>query len=419
MRIVFVPVFFFLAVVLNAQTNTYLEDLTTLKSIVEKTASFKAQIKGDKLSNYNDLYNRLASDTTNNANSYKYFYNLAQLLFPLRDNHLGFYQLPNYNHFKTKESIDSFVTTKEFLDYPTCKINIDSLKAKLATKPAESVEGIYHYDKFYTVGVFKNGENKYIGVVLDSDISLWVKGQIAINLYESAPNLYKAVYGHPLFKYFILQPVEKYQNQSLVNSYFYGSYSQKVYSKQLSQVDYVNLSKGSSKFALRNINDDVQYLLIQTFQTNTTTAQTSQRFYDSIKTLLRAPQLILDLRNNEGGAEKEMKKYLKLLKEYVKNGHLHVLVNNGTLSQAEIFTLELKQLKNVSILGQQTKGMLSYGSNYGKRERLPSGRFEIYTTDMNNGSAFLQYEDYGINPDVFLTDGKDWIEQAVEIAQKK
>jgi C-terminal processing protease CtpA/Prc len=127
----------------------------------------------------------------------------------------------------------------------------------------------------------------------------------------------------------------------------------------------------------------------------------------------------LDLRNNEGGAEKEMKKYLKLLKEYVKNGHLHVLVNNGTLSQAEIFTLELKQLKNVSILGQQTKGMLSYGSNYGKRERLPSGRFEIYTTDMNNGSAFLQYEDYGINPDVFLTDGKDWIEQAVEIAQKK
>lgn len=419
MRIVFVPVFFFLTVVLNAQTNTYLEDLTTLKSIIEKTASFKAQIKGDKLSNYNDLYNRLVADTTHNANSYKYFYNLAQLLFPLRDNHLGFYQLPNYNHFKTKESIDSFVTTKEFLDYPTCKINIDSLKAKLATKPAESVEGIYHYDKFYTVGVFKNGQNKYIGVVLDSDISLWVKGQIAINLYESAPNLYKAVYGHPLFKYFILQPVEKYQNQSLVNSYFYGSYSQKVYSKQLPQVDYVNLSKGSSKFALRNINDDVQYLLIQTFQTNTTTAQTSQRFYDSIKTLLRAPQLILDLRNNEGGAEKEMKKYLKLLKEYVKNGHLHVLVNNGTLSQAEIFTLELKQLKNVSVLGQQTKGMLSYGSNYGKKERLPSGRFEVYTTDMNNGSALLQYEDYGINPDVFLTDGKDWIEQAVEITQKK
>jgi len=419
MRIVFVSVFLFLNLILNAQTNTYLSDLAALKSIVEKTASFKAQMKGDKLSYYNDLYNRLASDTTNNPNSYKYFYNLSQLLFPLRDNHLGFYQLPNSNHFKTKESIDSFVTTKEFLYYPRCNINIDSLKAELTTKPAESIEGIYHYDKFYTVGLFKSSEKEYTGVVLDSDTKLWLKGQIAIHLYESAPNIYKAIYGHPFFKYFMLQPVEKYQNQSFVNSFFYGSYSQNVYSKQLRQVDYVNLPKSSSKFALININDDVQYLLIQTFQTNANTAQASRRFYDSIKTLLKAPHLILDLRNNEGGAEKEMKKYFKLLKEYVKNGHLYVLVNNGTLSQAEIFTLELKGLKNVIAVGQQTKGMLAYGSNYGKRERLPSGKFEIYPTDMNNGSSLLQYEDYGIKPDIILTDDSDWIKQVVEVLRRK
>ncbi|MFM7357569.1 MAG: S41 family peptidase [Sediminibacterium sp.] len=419
MRIVFVSVFLFLTLILNAQTNTYLADLAALKSIVQKTASFKAQIKGDKLSYYNDLYKRLDSDTISNPNSYRYFYNLSQLLFPLRDNHLAFYQLPNYSNFKTKESIDNFIATKEFLDYPMYNINFDSLKTALDKKPAESVEGIYHYDKFYTVALFKKGDKEYIGVVLDSDTSLWVKGQIAIHLYESAPNIYKAIYGHPFFKYFMLQPVEKYQNQSLVNSFFYDSYSQNVYLKQLRQVDYVNLPKSSSKFALKSINDDVQYLLIQTFQTNTTTAQTSQRFYDSIKTLLKAPHLILDLRNNEGGAEKEMKKYLKLLKEYVKDGHLHVLVNNGTLSQAEIFTLELKRLKNVTTIGQQTKGMLSYGSNYGKRERLPSGRFEIYPTDMNSGSALLQFEDYGIKPDVNLGDDKDWIQQVVEMIRKK
>jgi C-terminal processing protease CtpA/Prc len=217
----------------------------------------------------------------------------------------------------------------------------------------------------------------------------------------------------------MLQTVEKYQNQSLVNSFFYGSYSQSIYSKQLQQVDYVNLPRGSSKFALRNINNDVQYLLIQTFQANTATAQTSQQFYDSIKTLLKVPNLIFDLRNNEGGAEKEMKKYFKLLKEYVKNGHLYVLVNNGTLSQAEIFTLELKQLENITVLGQQTKGMLSYGSNYGKRERLPSEKFEIYPTDMDNGSLILQYEDYGIMPDIVLKDDSDWVEQVVEAILRK
>jgi Periplasmic protease len=97
---------------------------------------------------------------------------------------------------------------------------------------------------------------------------------------------------------------------------------------------------------------------------------------------------------------------------------LYVLLNNGTLSQAEIFTLKLKQLNNVTTLGSTTKGMLAYGSNYGKRERLPSGKLEIHPTDMNSGRALLQYEDYGINPDITLSDNRDWIEQVVERIRK-
>jgi hypothetical protein len=419
MRITLLLFAFFLTLILNAQTSTYLADQKALKSILQNTASYKAQIKGDRLSQYNALYDRLVADTAGIRDSYSYFYNLAQLLFPLRDNHLGFYQLPNYNHFKTKQSIDSFITTKEFLNYPTCKINIDSLKTELAKKPSDSIEGIYHYNTFYTVGLFKQAENEYIGVILHSNVSLWQKGQVAIHLYEYAPNLYKAIYGHPRFKYFILQPVEKYRHQSLVNSSFYASYTQSVYSKQLRQVDHVNLPKSTSRFAFRNINDDVQYLLIQTFQVNKTTAQASERFYDSVKNRLKASHLILDLRNNEGGAEKEMTKYFKLLKEYSKNGHLYVLLNNGTLSQAEIFTLKLKQLKNVTTLGQTTKGMLAYGSNYGKTVRLPSGRFAIYTTDMNNGPELLPYEDYGISPDIVLRDDSNWMEQVVQMIRLK
>lgn len=397
----------------------YLSDLTALKSLVENTASFKAQIKGERKTEFNALYTRLASENISNANSYKYFYNLSQLIFPVRDNHLGFYSLPNYDLFRTKESIDSFVATKAFFDYPSTSLNIDSLKAILSAKPIESIEGIYYYDKYYTVGLFKNGDKEYLGVILDSDINFWKKGNIAIQLYEFAPNLFKAIYGHPYFKHFILQPIEKYQNQALVNSFFYGSYSQSVYAKKIDKEDYVNLPKNSSKFALKTFNEEIQYLLIQSFQADQITSQASQRFYDSVKNLLIAPNLVLDLRNNEGGADKEMRKYFKLLKEYVKNGKLYVLVNNGTLSQAEIFTLELKQLKNVSILGQQTKGKLSYGSNYGKKERLPSGRFEFYSTDMNNGSALLQYEDYGINPDYILLNDKDWMEQVIDFLKKK
>lgn len=419
MRIILISVFCSLTAVLNAQTNTYLADLAALKSILQKTPSYKAQIKGDKQSRYNSLYDRLILDTTNNPSTFQYFFNLSQLLFPLRDNHLGFYQLPNYANFKTKESIDSFTKTKEFLDYPAIKINIDSLKEVLAIKPDSSMEGIYHYGKFYSVGLFKSSDKEYIGVIVNSEVNLWQKGMVAIHLYEYSPNLFKAIYGHPLFKNFILQTNEKYRNQSLVNSYFYGSYSQDIYSKQLQQNDYINIPKNISKFELRNINDNVQYLLIRSFQRNKTTMQESKKFYDSIKNTLTASNLLLDLRNNEGGARKETKKYFTLLKKYTKKGHLYILLNNETLSQAEIFTLRLKKLKNVTTIGQSTKGMLTYGSNYGRRQKLPSGKFEIYPTDMKGNKKLLQYENYGIIPDISLNQNSDWIGQVIKIIQEK
>jgi len=402
----------------NAQNNTYLADLSTLKAILEKTPSFKAQIKGEKLTYYTSLYNRLASDSSNIQNSYMYFYNLSQLLFPLRDNHLGFYQLPDYDNFKTKESIDRFTESTKFLEYPSSPINIDSLRTELSGKSIDSIEGIYYYDKYYSVGLFKSAKKEYTGVVLDSDTKLWFKGQTAIHLYQYGSNLYKAIYGHPLYKSYILQTIEKYQHHSLINSYFHTSYCHCNYSKHRQRPESTTIPQALARFGLKNINSDVQYLLLRTFQADAATMKESQSFYDDIKASLRAPYLVLDLRNNEGGAQKEMKKYFSLLKRYVHHGHLYILINNGTMSQAEIFTLKLRKLSNVTTVGQTTRGMLTYGSNYGKREKLPSGNFEIYPTDMNGGTKLLKYEDHGIKPDI-LTDDANWMEKINEIIRKK
>lgn len=81
MRIPFILMFFFLTVVCTAQTSKYLADLAALKSILQNTPSYKAQINGNKQSLYNSLYHRLTLDSTNNINSYQYFYNLSQLVF--------------------------------------------------------------------------------------------------------------------------------------------------------------------------------------------------------------------------------------------------------------------------------------------------------------------------------------------------
>jgi hypothetical protein len=381
-------------------TSTYLTDISGLKQILQKMPSYKDQIKGQSLVTYNELIKALERDTVNDPSSYKYFYNLSRLLFPIRDNHLGFYQTRN-------------IVSEE--DYPHFQGNIDSLSKVLALRPIDSIEGVYFYDDFYSVGLFKSCDNEYVGVVLQSKTPVWKSGQIAIHLYEFMPGYYKAVYSHPTNKTYILYPVEKYTNYSLVNSYFYLAGSEKVYSKVKQLQDNVNLPRCIYDFHFRSIDPQTQYLHIKHFSAATVAMQKSQLFFDSIKNALTAPNLILDLRNNEGGAAKASNKFYKLLKKYMRRGRVYVLVNNGTMSRGEIFTLQLKQLKNVVVLGQTSKGTLAYGSNFGKTILLPSKAFAIYPTDMSGNKKLVPYENYGVKPDIILNHSEDWIEQTLKI----
>lgn len=419
MKSILFIIFILLALASTAQRQTYQSDLHALKAIIEKTKSYKAQIKGAKKIAYLDLYHQLLADTVTDLHSYQYFYNLAQLLFPIRDNHIHFYQQADDRAFRSKASIDSFVQTSTFYNYPSYNINIDSLQQALAAKPADGVEGIYHYGKFYTIGLFRVKEKEYVGIILDSELNFWKKGQVAAHLYEQDTHHYKAIYAHPYTKNFILQSIEKYTNGSLVNSSFNRSFFAGTYTKYLPGADFVNLVRGDSKFSLKQTANDIQYVLIQSFQANSKTSKQSKDFYDSIKTAFTAPYIILDLRNNEGGAEKESKKYYKLLQQYAKKGKMYVLVNNGTISEAEILLLKLKKLKNVVVLGQTTKGMLAYGSNYGNTIKLPSQQFLIYATDMKNGASLLPYEDYGIKPDIFLNTDSHWIKQTTALIRNR
>jgi hypothetical protein len=402
---------------LTAQQN-YQADLQALKAIIEKTKSYKTQIKGSKKTDYQHLFKRLVTDTVTVVNSYQYFYNLSQLLFPVRDNHIAFYQQADDHTFRNKASIDSFIKTGTFHHYPSYTIDIDSLQKALADKPSDGIEGIYNYGKFYTIGLFRTKEKEYVGIIIRSEVNFWIKGQIAIHLYQQDVNHYKGIYAHPYTKNYIYFPIEKYVNGSLVNSHFYRSFFQGNYSKYLQSTDFINLANNHTKFQLKNIENDIQYLLIQSFQADNKTSKTSRNFYDSIKASLVAPYLIVDLRNNEGGAEKESKKYYKLLQDYSGKGKIYVLVNNGTISEAEILLLKLKKLKHVVVLGQTTKGMLAYGSNYGKTIKLPSKQFAIYPTDMKGPRKLLQYEDQGIQPDIYLNGESDWLEQVLRIIKK-
>jgi C-terminal processing protease CtpA/Prc len=109
--------------------------------------------------------------------------------------------------------------------------------------------------------------------------------------------------------------------------------------------------------------------------------------------------------------------FIAFLKKY--KGKICLLQNGYTISNAEQFIIDLKDNKNVTTLGETTKGTITYGSNVSKTLTLPSKRFLFYPTDMNGRAKDLAYESIGIKPDVALDAfSEDWITQTLNYIKK-
>ncbi|AXY73379.1 hypothetical protein D3H65_05030 [Paraflavitalea soli] len=407
----------------QSQTGNYRADLDALYDLLKKTPSYKDQVKGDKEPAFHALYQSLRADTLQVGNSFDNYYKLVQLFIPLRDNHLGFIQLPSIelklSEQQNVEAVKQYRQSSFFKNYPATAINLDSLEAVLAPIATDSVEGIYYYDSLLTVGVYRAGQGALTGVVLHTTLPQWEKGQIAIRLYEYAPHCFRAVYGHPLKKNLIFYSNEKFRNHSLINSMFYSSVSQTVYKKILHETDHSNIPASEPAFQLKSISPAIQYLRLGNFSAMTKDMAVSQAFYDRIKDSLTAPYLIVDVRNNTGGADKVSYKFFALVKKYAESHKAYLLMNNATMSQGEIFTLQLKRFAGISTFGQTTMGTITYGVNYGGMATLPSGQYGAIMTDMRDNTQYLPYENYGVTPDTILNNQSDWIMQLVQVIGEK
>lgn len=407
-------IFYFLTS--NAQ-DTYADDLSSLKLNLENTRSFKKQIKGRKKIAFEKLYDSL--HRVKPADRLQHIILLSELLYPVNDQHLALYEQPDSRAFSNEESFKNYLSGEEFRQYPALKINTDSLENILKTYPPDSLQGIYYFGDMYTAGLMKTAPDTYLGVVLRSSVPHWLPGHIAFRLHSEDGIHGRAVYAHPYYKSYTANANEKFRNRSLINSGFYISGKYFTYNKQKEQSadDYVNLPVNGHKFSHTRLNDSMHYLVIRSFQRNTETSRQSALFYEQVKDSLSLPYLLIDLRNNEGGSALEMRKFVRLVKKF--KGKVYVLVNNGTLSQAEIYTLKLMRLKKVTLAGQPTKGMLTYGSNYGRKVVLAGGKHIFYPTDMGGRKKYLRYERRGIVPDIILDEKSPWTSQVTDHIRKR
>lgn len=403
----------------TAQTGRLFQrDVDSLSLILQSTPSFQEQITGEKRQKFDRLVQWMRQDTANVKTPADAFMRMIYLFSLLRDNHLGFYQVPetvlNRASWSDTAAVRRYKATAAFRQYLRVRVNLDSLETALRQAPDDSLEGIYHYGGHLTIGLYQVHPKMaaWYGVVLHSSLPVWEPGQIAVYLLRRSNKRYLAVYGHPVYKNLMLYPNEALVNRSLAGSFFYGSVSDDIYRKHPEKQDFVRISRKEAPFQFRRLSPEMAYVRLGHFSAVPADQKAAEAFLKSIADSLTAPKLLLDLRDNQGGADKVARPFLRIVREYAAKHPVAVLLNYGTMSQGEIFALWLKDIPNVTLLGQPTQGTLTYGSNYGRTVLLPGQTARVYVTDMK--SSYLPFEGVGVQPGVILHSDRDWIAQGME-----
>ncbi len=197
---------------------------------------------------------------------------------------------------------------------------------------------------------------------------------------------------------------------SSIDCFVNGEFKFLRWQKKIPEINHYNANFPDQKFVFKNLNDSFTYVKLGSFNSSNKGIEEATNFHNEISEKLTTKNLIVDLRNNNGGGDRSSTQFYKLFKKF--KGKIYVLVNFYTVSNAEQFAIKMKKHKNVVIVGDNTRGMITYGRNYDEDKETPSKNFRIYFSDLkDNWKHYLNYEGIGLKPEIYLTSDKDWIEQ--------
>jgi hypothetical protein len=364
----------------RGQEQKNIEDLDFLYKSIQQTFAYKDQLKDD--SSYVQLYQSLRK-SLNTSNDFEVYQKLAQLISPLKDNHLAFYHATDSNY--------KFAYQKPVKD-------LKALEKKLTVMPKDSIEGIYYsdYQNAYKSLLYKYKPDVYYlqsvqTGYLEAILTKTKFGSFDAIAFVGPPGFYKLI-----------------RNVKLSNEVLIGLSLRKTLKK-----DYRGLGTVDGYFEYKNLNDKTGYLRLSSFNSTEENIKKATEFFNAVKADINQQNLIVDLRSNPGGGFKVSGQFIDYLWKY--EGKVYILQNAYTVSNAEQFILNVRARKEVTLLGESTKGTITYGSNNDNRIVLPSKRFVFYPTDMNGLSRHLAFESIGIAPDILLDPfSEDWITQTLK-----
>ncbi|UAB85136.1 peptidase S41 [Zunongwangia sp. SCSIO 43204] len=281
---------------------------------------------------------------------------------------------------------------------PTYKKAIDT------TKIEDDISGIYHAGRDQ-IFLKKESDSLWFGITLKSASEGWKKGKIRLKINETEDGSFE------IFEFFANGILSYQNNIKIENGRIQGTFWNKVN-------QYNFHANHEQTFNFTSINTDFDYIGIKTLSRTRNLMKEAQVFYEDHLKNLTKENLIIDLRNNGGGAIKQAEPLIKSLQKNENIKHIFVMINFKTASAAELVALQLKKDKRSIIAGENSRGMLEYG--YGNKSfsaKTDCLGFNVSFSTKHENNNLHQYETKGITPDLYLQNTSNWIDQIVEFSK--
>lgn len=399
----------------QVQPCNCLVDLIYMNALITKLPSYTSQMVGDKRVQHERRYDYLKVKAAGTTNRFQCFLLISRLFSSIKDNHLQLVQNP-WEPIRINPSNPFFIEmqAQEMVKYkhlnPSVAIDTDSLKKILERKPFGDIEGIYVIENRLKMGLYKAGiKDSLVGVIIESFIPNWEKGNIAMVLYEKDKGVYSGVECVFFQNSFISFNGIKHSNGKL-NSHFPWTKSSDTY-------QYMDMTEeDKEKAVLKDMGDGIQYLRLGGYWSNKKIAEYTA-FTSNLENNFYTPNVIVDLRYTGFYNEDTTKHLFKFFKKHPEN-KFYIMINSGNRDLVERLIADLKKRENIILVGENTSGTLSYGIKDSKTLSMPCNHDRMIVVNKDY-SEYLEYEEVGIAPDIYLTVDSDWIQQTVDIIKNK
>ncbi|SFW27699.1 S41 family peptidase [Chitinophaga sancti] len=453
--------FLFITVHAFAQDCNCSTQFKFVKKYYEENNPAFQQIKADRklLNAYNDsvrfISNQLSKMQGNDLCNI-YFSRYVNLL---KDHHSGIaLQLQRVVSFSSQAVIDSFKQSAAYRAFEIKAIDTTQVLEHLKSKSRDAIEGIYTLGNNIRVGILENGKDHYEAIVLKKT-NLLELGHILLTLDRIGENAYSCFY-----------------NMGLLGFNFNQVYTDQIHlvDGNLPQLGYFKAGSAAvtNQWEFKILDSSTCYLAIRSFL-GELQPQLDSLYKAVIPEIQKRKYLVLDVRDNGGGAERNYFDLLQLmytkpleldqLSVWVSPDNIKALetqqtpdtrliaamkkvplytflslnkgkqetwtmqasdypekvaliYNHGTASAAEGLIVYALQSSKVVTMGAHSGGYMGYGDV--TTVDIPCGKFVLRTTTTKWKNK-SKYEFIGIPPMVVLEEGTDWVKKAGEVLSRK